>query len=224
MKKLLLLFLVAFVLCGCKESELSSKMTATGTKKSPHYITEYLVASEIAVDNKNGTLYLKVFGDEYATLDTYNIPKEAMFFINLYNDNSYNNDVYPGLSSSLAYPLDKISIYCDKDFDSEHQAGESLDNIVQLDYYSFYPFIENGYKRFIGKYDDRVHYMLNFDKVNAEVSKLVWANFLTTKISPSYIAKIIFSSAPDVLGEYTFTLEMTTNGKTLTTTFTYTFE
>ena len=65
---------------------------------------------------------------------------------------------------------------------------------------------------------------INFDDVNADRTKLMCAHFLTSKISPSYVAEIEFLSQPAELGEYTFTLEMTTNGETLKTEFTHTFE
>lgn len=247
MKKYLFLAFIAFVLCGCSESSgiLEDKTDETrkddnkddnvevpaeetGTWVTSHFITEYLVASEIAVENKNGTLCLKVLGDEYYTHYPSDISKEALELANMYNDNSYTGGIHPGAHPALAYPLDKITICCDKDFDAEHPAGESLDDIAQLGFCSFYPFVENGYNYFPMPddwwYNDRVRYTMPFASVNAEVTKLLWAYFLTSKISPSYVAKIDFVSQPETPGEYAFALEMTTNGETLKTEFTHTFE
>ena len=249
MKKYLFLAFIAFVLCGCGDSHEALDNTtdktdetrkdennddefkypdATGAWASPYFITEYLVAAEIAVENKNGTLCLKVSGDEYYTHFPSDIPKEALELANMYNDNSYNRAIHPGMTPALAYPIEKISINCDADFDAEHSAGEPLDDIAQLEYCSFYPFIENGYKHFPITYEwpygDRIRYTLKFADINADVTKLMWAYFLTSKISPSYVAKIDFVSQPETPGEYTFTLEMTTNGETLKTEFTHTFE
>lgn len=226
MKKYLFLVFLASAFCCCKKSDSSTEIPAEGTRVTSHYITNYLEASEIAVDNKNGTLCLKVSGEEYNTL--HEVPKKALELANLYNDNSCKIGVHPGETPALAYPIEKLSICCDTDFDAEHSAGEPLDDIAQLGYCSFYPFIENGYKHFPmtygWPYGDRVRYTLKFADVNANVTKLMWAYFLTYKISPSYVAKIEFLSQPAEPGEYTFTLEMTTNGETFTTEFTHTFE
>ena len=225
MRKLLFLAFIAFALCGCKEDS-PSEIPVTGTKPSPHYITEYLVASKIDVEvNKDsGKLCLKVSGDEYTTWHKNNISEEALYFIELYNDKSYYGSVHPGMTPALAYPLDKITIYCDKDFDAEHPAGEALDKIALLYFSSYYPFIEGGYKGIHPFNYDRISYIMRFDDVNADRSKLMCAHFLTSKISPSYVAEIEFLSQPAEPGEYTFTLEMTTNGETLKTEFTHTFE
>ena len=225
MRKLLFGAIAAFALWGCKEDS-PSEILETGTKPSPHYITEYLVASKIDVEvNKDsGKLCLKVSGDEYTTWHKNNISEEALYFIELYNDKSYHGSVHPGMTPALAYPLDKITIYCDKDFDAEHPAGEPLDKIALLYFSSYYPFIEGGYKGIHPFNYDRISYIMHFDDVNADRTKLMCAHFLTSKISPSYVAEIEFLSQPAELGEYTFTLEMTTNGETLKTEFTHTFE
>lgn len=228
MRKCIFAAITALVFFGCKESDSLKGIPETGAWASPYFITEYLVASEIAVENKNGTLCLKVSGKEYITHDKENLSKEALYFINLYNDNSYPGGVFPGMSPALAHPIDKITICCDTNFDAEHPAGESLDDIAQLGFYSFYPYIANGYNEIpeteSSYYSTRVRYTMPFASVNAEVTKLLCARALTYKISPSYVAKIEFASQPEKAGEYTFTLEMTTNGKTFTTEFTHTFE
>ncbi|MBR5863740.1 MAG: hypothetical protein IKY76_04200 [Alistipes sp.] len=224
MKKIFLLAITIAIFYGCKES--SPEVKDEHTKVTSHYITNYLVASEIAVDNKNGTLCLKVSGEEYNTL--HEVSEKALELANLYNDNYCKIGVHPGEAPALAYPIEKISISCDSDFDAEHPAGESLDDIAQLGFCSFYPFIKNGYKHFSltddWRYGDRVCYTMPFSSVNADVTKLLWAYFTTSKISPSYVAKIEFTSQPEKAGEYTFTIEMTTNGETFETTFTHTFE
>ena len=63
-----------------------------------------------------------------------------------------------------------------------------------------------------------------FAQINADRTKLMWADFITSQISPSYVAQIEFLTPPEKAGEYAFTLEMTTNGETLKTEFTHTFE
>lgn len=227
MKKLFIMAFIAFALCGCKGEDSSPEIPETGTWRSPHFITEYLVASamDVEINKESGEVYLKVSGDEYRTWNEHDISKEALYFINLYNDNYYYGGVHPGMSPALAYPLDKITIYCDKDFDAKHPAGEPLDKIALLHFSSFYPFIEGGYESFITHYD-RIGYIMGFYQVNAyaDKTKLMCLDCITSQISPSYVAKIEFLSHPEKAGEYNFVLEVTTNGETFKIEFPYTFE
>ena len=218
MRKILFLAFVALSFCSCKKE-------GDGMfKKSKHYITEYLVASEIDVDYVSGTLCLEVSGTE---ISVFNNNEKAVALSNMYGDNGWTGVVGPGLQPALAYPIDKITIYSNKDFDAEHPAGEPLDDIVRLGFNSFYPFIANGYKYFPTSeewwYPDRLPYSIPFADINAEVTKLIEAHFTTWQISPSYVAKIEFASEPTEAGKYTFTLEMTSNGETFETTFTHIF-
>lgn len=226
MKKLLFIIATCFIFFGCKGEDASPEMPETETWYSRHFITEYIVASkiEVEINKESGELCLKVFGDEYKTWNNKEISQEALYFINLYNDNAYYGRVQPGMSRALAYPLDKITIYCDKDFDAEHPAGTPLDKIALLYFSTFYPYIEGGYKNLDSYYNDRIRRMMNFAQINADRTKLMWADFITSQISPSYVAQIEFLTPPEKAGEYAFTLEMTTNGETLKTEFTHTFE
>ena len=115
-------------------------------------------------------------------------------------------------------------MFCDKDFDAEHPAGTPLDDIAILaGLESYYDYVSSGYK----KLHDNPEYMdpmkevftLPFNQVNADIK-------LSTYYTGKYASwsALDFASKPDEAGEYTFTIEMTTNGKTLKTTFTHTFE
>lgn len=226
MRKLFFIIATCFIFFGCKGEDASPEMPETETWYSRHFITEYIVASkiEVEINKESGELCLKVFGDEYKTWNNKEISQEALYFINLYNDNAYYGRVQPGMSRALAYPLDKITICCDKDFDAEHPAGTPLDKIALLYFSTFYPYIEGGYKSLDSYYNDRIRRMMNFAQINADRTKLMWADFITSQISPSYVAQIEFLTPPEKAGEYAFTLEMTTNGETLKTEFTHTFE
>ena len=75
----------------------------------------------------------------------------------------------------------------------------------------------------ITKNGDTVMHLMNFEDINADVATLV--NLEPFKAQMINVTPLIhFASQPAEPGEYTFTLEMTTNGETLTTEFTHTFE
>lgn len=230
MKTFIFIAFITFALCGCGDHSTNTEVIDDPLNKeeipdgeldkSSHYITGYLVPDEIEVKYTNYELYFYVMfsGNKYTTYGGKNTEdyKKAQYFINLYGDTSYNGSIYPGMSTSIAYPIDKISIKCDKDFDAEHPAGEPLDDIVMLDYKSYYRYIESGYVSAGGPHSEDVldHYVLTLDKIASDVTKLISAGS----------AKLQFSSAPTDPGKYTFTLETTINGKIFKSTFTHTFE
>jgi hypothetical protein len=225
MRKLFFIIATCFIFFGCKGEDASPEMPETESWFSLHFITEYIVASkiEVEINKESGELCLKVLGDEYKTWNNKEISQEALYFINLYNDDSYYRVVQPGMNRALAYPLDKITICCDKDFDAEHPAGTPLDDIVALRLKTYYDFIKSGYKA----YNDNAPNIssalkvrnVNFEDINADNSKLASIELAHNTLSP-----ILFNSAPTELGEYPFTIEMTINGEVLKHSFNFTFE
>ena len=127
--------------------------------------------------------------------------------------------VNAGMHPALAYPIEKITIYCNKDFNAKHLAGEPLDDIVKLNYYSYYSFIQNGYRPHTQNeqhLQDVEGYSLPLDCVTKDLTKLISLKRGLTTME--------FSSAPAVPGEYNFVLETTINGKVFKSEFAYTFE
>ena len=225
MKRILLFVFVASLMSSCKES--SDKEAIGSYIISPHFISAYLMPAKIeALSNAPGHLYLKVTGDTYKTSadkNSINYDK-VQYFSNLYGDTSYNK-ISSSFHNALAYPIEKITIYSEKDFDAEHPAGEPLDDIVKLNYQSYYGFVKSGYTAY--KYDNPAwvgpiadHYVLNFNKITADVSRLV----VVSLAKDGSLAGVEFDSSPSTPGEYPFTIEMVVNGETLSAEFTYTFE
>ncbi|MBQ8544431.1 MAG: hypothetical protein IJ434_04625 [Alistipes sp.] len=242
MRRLLFLAFVAFTLCGCGDSNSidpngdtlhDEDVLDTGMLWDGHFVTEYLVPSKVEVADKgNGELYLKVSGDEYETCtdnkDTPNY-KKAREFAELYGDVDCKIAVCPGLHNAIAYPIDKITIYCEKDFDAKHPAGEPMDDVVKLEFESYYEFIKNGFsypdKINLGTSDGRgaVDYILNLGDIDANVATLVHICEPTTAVTDAP-PSIHFASTPAEPGEYDFVLETTINGKVYKSEFSYTFE
>ena len=218
-------YIFIFTICmlfGCSEAD-----PLTGVTKSPHFITEYVMPTGVKITtNSVGDLFLCADGEIYKTWGNKDSEeyKKAKYFCDLYNDNSYRGSVYPGLNAALAYPIENLTIYCATDFDANHPAGEPLDDIVELDFQTYYDYVKSGYTSYKDNPDwmsqTVEHFILSFDKVSADVTKLVSIGLSAS----GYFSGFNFTSTPAEPGEYTFTLEMTTNGETFTTEFTHTFE
>lgn len=218
MKKLFLAVLIAFTMFSCEERNDKPQNSYTS---SPHYVSDYIVPSSIKVIpisdiflvEFNGTIYPTFKGDGYKYNDT------VKSFSELYGDIYYTGAVKAGLHPALAYPIDDISIVCNNNFDDEHPAGGPLDDIVKMNYKSYYNFIKNGYQPYaenLPNEQDVDSFSWCFEDINAEKTKLISLKNKFTTIN--------FASQPEKAGEYTFTLEMTINGETFETTFTHTFE
>lgn len=243
MKKIIFLTILAFSLFGCSGSNDSTNDIdkAGGTRNDEetplgdydvyqYFIQEYIVPSKVEIKAGPGGLYLDVSGESlYTTMKDHPTFERAKELAEFYGDTSFNRENSPFANSPLAYPIDKITISCDADFDAEHPAGKPLDDVVQLEFMTFYEYINNGYELPAdipsgNRYgNDKVIHLLNFEDINAEVATLV--NLLPFSVQWINVTPLIhFASKPETLGEYNFVLEMTTNGKTLKTTFTHTFE
>ena len=235
MKKLFFAAITVLMLWGCGDSNPfdttddtrnPDENLETGMWPSPHFITEYIAPSKVEVVGENGSLYLLFTGEKYETSNgekSKNYDK-AKYFIELYGDETYTGVVCPGAHSALAYPIDKITIYCDKDFDAEHPAGEPLDDIVKLGYTSYFNFVKGGYVYNFENtpYYDVDLYTLTFDNVTSKVTKLMQVG----KQGSYYgaIPIVEFASNPAEPGKYDFVLETTINGKMYKTEFSFTFE
>lgn len=219
-KKCLTVLFISLIF-SCSQQNESDKPQLGDLIKQQCYISDYLVPSKLKMVKARNGYVLEMTGDSYHTWcgDDYEFAEKINYLSTLYGDTSYDGYNRPGSHIALAYPIDNITIHCDKNFDTKHPAGEPLDDIVKLNYQSYYNFIQNGYHPYTlnEQYlQDVDSYSLCFDCINADITKLVSMNYPYNVIT--------FAASPETPGEYTFTLEMTTNGETLTTEFTHTFE
>lgn len=218
MKRLLFLFISLLAFWGCNNNDIKDYASLT----TPYMISNYVLTEKIACSSSeiySNFVSLNYYGEDLlASLRaTY---ERFSYFSKLYNDNSFNKANHPGAYSALAYPIDKITLSCDSDYDAKHPAGTPLDDIVTIEFDSYWDFIQNGYQYpdwYTVKEKDwygsmRLEYYLS--EINSD----------NTKLASRKVNRLLFTELPTVLGEYNFTLELTTNGKTLTTTFTHVFD
>ena len=223
MNKLLFIALTLFALCSCEKQTI---ITYVDPQNTP-YITEYYIPTEVEIFKDCGYLNMKFSGERCRTWGTTEEREKSKAIGKLYGD-STSRMWDPGMHPALAYPIDKMTISCNQDFDSHHLAGEPLDDIVQLDFATYYPFIKGGYEPFTVDYtkwlyDDLVRYTLCFNCVNADITHLTCVGKKMNHDGADS-PNIQFKSTPDVAGEYTFNLAVTINGEVMTTSFTTTFE
>jgi hypothetical protein len=182
---------------------------------TPYLISNYLLLEEITCTPSelyNNKAYLSYYGE--------NCGDKFSYFSKLCNDTSYNNFILPGEQQALAYPIDKITLSCDSDYDAKHPAGTPLDDIVKLQFDSYWDFIQNDYQ-YPEWYKKEKGYRLGEIPFEYYLSEI---NSDNTKLASRAVSTITFTELPTVAGEYNFTLELTTNGETFTATFTHVFD
>lgn len=209
MKRLIIICISLFALSSCNDTK------CTGMWYTPFFISNYLLLEEITCTPSelyNNEAYLIYYGE--------NCGDKLSYFSKLYNDTSYNNFILPGSQQALAYPLDKITLSCNSDYDDKHPAGTPLDDIVKLKFTSYLDYIENGYQ-YPEWYKKEKGYGLGEIPFEYYLSEI---NSDNTKLASRAVSTITFTELPTVAGEYNFTLELTTNGETFTTTFTHVFD
>lgn len=92
-----------------------------------------------------------------------------------------------------AMPLNSISVTADKDFDVEHPAGSSLNDVFTLEYASAYNLIQSNY--------------------NPDLNIFQWGDYQRTPLAefkplllPCFRMYLIFNKLPEKLGAYQFTI------------------
>ena len=237
MKRLFIAVVALFIFVGCADKSSSleiydvtrnEKNNESGPWARPHFIANYVVPHELGIGTTIDPkyFYLREIGDLHKTWDQREeLSEEAKYFINLYGDTKLNGNSSLWGESAVAYPIDWITITCDKDFDAEHPAGEPLlEDVVKLEYNTYYNFVKSGLTAY--KYDQNDdprtdRYEIGFDKVNADITKL-----MDISLAHDYFATagIRFQYVPEVDDEYTFTITLKMNGEEMKTSFTTTFE
>ena len=72
--------------------------------------------------------------------------KKYNMYAKYYGDTTYtyHHNITP-IENGCVAPLNSISIVADRDFDNEHPAGTSLNDICTMTYLPFHSFLKNGY-------------------------------------------------------------------------------
>jgi hypothetical protein len=183
-----------------------------GVMKSPNYVQTYLVANDFDLKEVEGAdkyvLSILFKGEEISNL----YPANKLEFEALaksFNDVSYSGYVMPNANKALTEPLSIVSVTCDKDFDAEHNAGQSLDDIVLFCATSPYNFIQGGYKDFVKdeEYPDYWYGMImnrdvGYKPIDMQINAINRDNSLM--LYP--ICYLYFKKSPTTNGEYRFTV------------------
>ncbi|WP_373811542.1 DUF5034 domain-containing protein [Porphyromonas loveana] len=100
---------------------------------SPDYL------SEPSYNQESGKYYFEIYG-KYIQ---YNTP-EQQALSEKYGDTNFNGFAHI-FEAALAQPLASVDVVAIDDYDEEHPAGSSLNDITIFTYYTYQPFISGGY-------------------------------------------------------------------------------
>ena len=103
------------------------------------FITYYVVPEQFVVGHSGGNISLGTRG---------NIIGDGEVFDTLsrfYNDVSYNTWVWYGPTRAILGEIKSIKLETIEAFDECHLAGSDISDLVELQYISYYDFVQNGY-------------------------------------------------------------------------------
>lgn len=189
-----------------------------GAVYSKNFVDVYLEAESIYCDMQKScldederfTIYLSFRGDLIRPSDNSKFQELA----ERYNDESFNQRNVPG-RLALSEPITAINVVCDKQYDSVHDAGESLNDIICLYCQSPYEYIQNNYmvpRDYAWKTDeDNVVSCFGYLGVKIPLNEVNETN--TALIEPNSCL-LGFSHRRDISSECSFTVTVKISGKT----------
>jgi len=120
---------------------------------SEHFVQEYFIPDSVTVEEypedashsaDNEVLEIRFWG---TSADERTAPELFGYYARLYGDTRYGKYLLPGSNMAVAEAFRSISVVSDTDFDAEHLAGTSLDDIICLRSESAYEYIRSSYKQ-----------------------------------------------------------------------------
>ena len=159
MKKILYFFCFILVVCGCNKTDNSTEDNQPGawyTTFTGNYMDSFIKPDGLRLfytKSGDNECFIKMNFD--CTLDEYSYHaykgEESVSkykkYAQYYGDTTYtekHDNSETEIGSRI--PLNSINIIADCDFDKEHPAGTSLNDIFTLKYLALYSFIKDGYK------------------------------------------------------------------------------
>lgn len=207
---LFILIVVFSVQFSCQDSDSGNK--DTGVMKSSNYVQTYIAANDFdlkeAGDSGEYVIGIYFKGERISILHPANEEKFEKI-AKSFHDVSYTGYVVPDANQALSEPLSFIGIICDKNYDADHDAGQSLEDIVLFCAISPYEFIQNGYKNITpaNKYPDYWYGMImnrdgGYRPIEMQVNAINCDN--SSLLYP--ICYLYFRKGPINGGEYVFTV------------------
>ncbi len=191
----------------------------TGATFHKTFITGYLIPEHIQIGGAQSKISLLVKG---------NVITSGAFFDELakyYNDLSYNRYVASGPCTVISEMISEIKVETIEDFDNNHLAGSDISDIIELQYISYYEYVQNGYqeenKGNREDYDDMyVYYQKDGAKIfKGNLSEIKFADMRL--VTPDFVLR--FQTNPSQKGLYKFKLIFQMHDKVIETLFEHHF-
>jgi len=186
---ILFYFLFLFCFCSCEKAEKPDLPPKSGT-----YLSSYLTKFQtIEIEPiRNG----KSFYVQFHLIGEYAIYNSPLFrqISESYKDTGYSDYPLPTSIPALSDSIKSIHIYTLKDFNETYKKNDKIDDLVKIEYKSFYEFIESHYQN-----DSGIDNFIFLNDFNRKTTKLFFPGFY-----------FHFIELPSVPGIYTLKIEVET--------------
>ncbi len=188
------LSIVLFAACGDDDESLED-----GAPNSANMVDYYVDCDNIILTAIGSTIKVRFEGEPL----TRGKNSEKFFAVaKSNNDTSYNRKLLPARYASINDSLSKISIVCDKEFNSEYLAGTELSSLFTFRGETVYNIIQNNYSSYSAE-----HIVIPANAVSFSQTRIIAPEF-----------ELVLNTPPAQSGIYTFDVSITLSKKTLTGT------
>lgn len=144
MRQVILLIMVFSFLFGCSDNN-NDQRPPDGSVFSENFIQSYVIPSKIALGNTaRGYISVKFIGQEIKNTDMF-AKSDYDKLATRYDDLAYNSNLVKNSTCAIGKEYLEIKIFCNKAIDDNHNAGESLNDVVKLCGNSFKEYIASKY-------------------------------------------------------------------------------
>lgn len=183
------------------------------------FITSYIFPDKIHLRYGDGCIPFYVGGSAVTSGEIFDRLSQY------YNDLSYNKWVVNGPNTAILGEIKSIQLETIEAFDEHHPAGSDMSDLVELQYISYYEFVQNGYQEEESKIEEDYTdmspyfyrdgakiYKVKLSEIDYSAMKLVATDFLL-----KFLSLPKFHSAPIEGSVYRFRLTFQTQNNRIET-------
>lgn len=220
MKKIILLALIAL----CSACDFEGNPNIVKHKKFRSFVVFYNEMDALNLHlQKEGSTDILLRSSSKKTYDSRSIDTDKEIYDNLCiknNDMSFNQNlsymIYSEneLPSSFVFDFERIEVFSNTDFDATHSAGTSLSDIIQAEYTSYKPFIDNNYTLV----EESASWIPKIPTTNKKLSDLSPKDLYLLKNEKMWaFMRLSFTQTPTINQPHTITVKLhETSGKVYT--------
>ena len=203
-------------LVSCSRS--NSNDDVSGSQYSKTYITGYLIPEALTADSSGSCVGFTIGGDVLTQGEIFDELSKAN------NDTSYNRYNVSGPRIAIGENISSMRVVALDNFDSNHQSGSDISDLIECQYISYYDYVQSGYQnqeKSVDDYKDCMEYY-SIDGAKLYRETLADIEFANINLCAPYLI-LKFKAEPENKGTHQFKLILVTQTREIDITYSYEF-